>query len=125
MSSMSCSVLIVDDEVAFRRDAARLLGIRGFRVVGEAGDAAEAMQAVRALGPHAVLLDVNLPDGSGVDLARELCVLPASPRVLLTSADAELCPEDLRRSGAVGFVPKDQLPLSDLDGLLGRSAEEV
>ena len=125
ISLMSCSVLIVDDEATFRRHATRLLAIRGFRVVGEAGDAREALRAARELEPGAVLLDVNLPDRSGVELARDLSGLPASPRVLLTSADADIEAEEVDRCGAIGFVPKAQLPVSDLVGLLAPGGEVV
>jgi len=117
---VSDSVLIVDDEQAFRRHATRLLRMRGFRIVGEAGDGAEAMRVARELEPGAVLLDVNLPDRSGLDVARELATLPRSPRVLLTSADAEVSSEDLRACGAMAFVAKDLLPTSDLGTLLGQ-----
>jgi DNA-binding NarL/FixJ family response regulator len=116
---VSNSVLIVDDEADFRQQATRLLSMRGFRVVAEAADGAEAVRAARALEPGAVLLDVNLPDRSGLDVARELAALPRSPRVLLTSADAEVSSEDLLACGALGFVAKDVLPASDLRVLFG------
>jgi len=122
--AMSCSVLIVDDEAAFRRQASRLLAIRGFSVVGEAADASDALRAARTLEPRAVVVDVNLPDRSGLELAVELLQLRAPPRVLLTSADAEVGAEDLRRCGAVGFVPKDRLPTSDLAALLLGAGKE-
>jgi DNA-binding NarL/FixJ family response regulator len=112
------SVLIVDDERTFRAQAERLLELRGFEVAGQAGDGASAMQLARALRPGAVLLDVNLPDVSGLDVAREISLLPDPPRVLLTSADRELTEANARACGAVGFVAKDELPASDLRGLL-------
>ena len=121
---VSNSVLIVDDEAAFRQHATRLFSMRGFRVIAEAADGAEAMRAARTLEPGAVLLDVNLPDRSGLDVARELAALPRSPRVLLTSADADVSSEDLRACGALGFVTKDVLPASDLRALLGEQREE-
>lgn len=121
---MSCSVLVVDDEAAFRRQAGRLLAIRGFSVVGEAADASEALRTARTLEPRAAVVDVNLPDRSGLELAGELLQLRVPPRVLLTSADAEVGAEELRRCGAIGFVPKDQLPTSDLAALLSGPGEE-
>ena len=121
--AVSCSV-VVDDEAAFRRQAGRLLAIRGFSVVGEAADASEALRTARALEPRAAVVDVSLPDRSGLELAGELLQLRAAPRVLLTSADAEVGAEELRRCGAIGFVPKDQLPTSDLTALLTGSGEE-
>ena len=62
---MPVRVLIVDDHPTFRRFARRLLQDEGFVVVGEAGDGASALDAVRELRPEVVLLDVMLPDVSG------------------------------------------------------------
>ena len=65
-------------------------------------------------------MDVGLPDGDGVTLAREIAALPWSPRVLLTSTDADaVSSADVRRSGLEGFVPKTELPNVSLMGLLG------
>jgi DNA-binding NarL/FixJ family response regulator len=117
---MSGSVLIVDDDPAFRRLAERLLVAFGLAVVGEADTAAAAIAAAGSLKPDAVLVDVGLPDGDGIALARELTALPWHPRVLLTSTDADAAgPSAVRSSGAGGFVPKDQLPNAPLHHLLG------
>ena len=112
------TVLIVDDEAGFRTQAGRLLALRGFQIAGEAGDAAGALRLARELKPGAVLLDVNLPDRSGIEVARALARMPSSPRVLLTSADADVGSEQVDECGAVAFVPKDELPSRDLVGLL-------
>jgi DNA-binding NarL/FixJ family response regulator len=120
MAVMSGSVLIVDDDPAFRRLAGRLLVAYGLAVGGEAGTVAGARDVASSLKPDAVLVDVGLPDGDGIALAQELVALPWRPRVLLTSSDAEAASaNDLRRSGAEGFVPKDQLPNAPLRELLG------
>ena len=116
---MPLSVLIVDDEQAFRRHAGRLLALRGFAVAGQAADGESAVRMARSLQPQAVLLDVNLPDISGLEVARELSRLPDPPRVLLTSADRDVADTLVRDCGASAFVPKDDLPSSDLPGLLG------
>lgn len=121
---MSLSVLIVDDESAFRAHAGRLLALRGFEVAGHADDGAGAVRLARSLEPNAVLLDVNLPDASGIDIARELAKLPAPPRVLLTSADVEITQELVSECGAAAFIPKDELPASDLSALFGPASEE-
>src|SRR5215212_12095924 len=84
---MATRVLIVDDDRSFRRAAAMLLCARGFEVVGEAADGREAIAAIEALQPDAVLLDVHLPDGDGPELARRLSPDGWGPRVLLTSSD--------------------------------------
>ena len=66
------------------------------------------------------LVDVGLPDGDGISLARELAALPWRPRVVLTSTDAEAATAtDVRGSGAEAFVPKDELPSAELGDLLG------
>ncbi len=120
---MTASVLIVDDEGAFRAHARRLLSLRGFEVVGQAGDGADAMRLARALKPNAVLLDVNLPDADGIDVARRLARLPSPPRVLLTSADADVSPELVSECGAAAFIPKAELSESDLPALLAAQEE--
>ncbi|HTZ63837.1 MAG TPA: response regulator [Solirubrobacteraceae bacterium] len=116
---MALSVLIVDDERDFRMMAGRLLTLRGFDVAGHADDGAAAVRLARSLEPQAVLLDVNLPDTTGFEVARRLAALPVPPRVLLTSADREVTDELLDDCGASAFVPKDELPSSDLSELFG------
>jgi DNA-binding NarL/FixJ family response regulator len=116
---MARSVLIVDDDRAFRKLAARLLGTASLEVAGQADSAAAAMSAARALEPDAALVDVGLPDRDGISLASELAALPWGPRVLLTSVDADAASgDDVRRSGAAGFVHKAQLPNVSLRCLL-------
>jgi DNA-binding NarL/FixJ family response regulator len=112
------TILIVDDDVPFCRAAAELLADRGFRVVGHARTAHEAVVECRRLAPDGVLLDVRLPDGHGVELAGTLRAVPRPPTIVLTSSDpGAVPPEQLRVSGASGFVPKSQLARSDLAGL--------
>jgi DNA-binding NarL/FixJ family response regulator len=116
---MSRSVLVVDDDPAFRGLARRMLLAIGLALAGEADTAATALAAAGVLRPDAVLVDVGLPDRDGITLAGELTSLPWHPRVVLTSSDAEAAsPEDVRRSGAIAFVPKDQLPNAQLAALL-------
>jgi DNA-binding NarL/FixJ family response regulator len=108
---MDVSVLIVDDDPAFRALAARILTAAGLKVVGEADSVAAARAAAVELKPDAALVDIDLPDGSGIALAGELKNLPVRPRVLLTSVDGDAVrPEDVRRAGAIAFVHKSDLP---------------
>ena len=117
---MPSSVLVVDDDPIFRDLARRLLAAEGLVVVAEAESLETALDAAHALRPDAALVDVGLPDGDGVTLARHLSALPWSPRIVLTSSDADAAsPEDLRRSGAVAFVVKYELPNAPLGRLLG------
>ena len=107
---MPRSVLVVDDDTAFRALATRTLRSWGHVVVGEAGTFAEAVVRSSELRPDAVLVDIGLPDGDGFSLAQRLSVLPWEPRIVLISSDAD-CANDAaaRRLGAVGFVPKEEL----------------
>jgi DNA-binding NarL/FixJ family response regulator len=83
---MGVTVLIVDDHPTFRRFARRLLEQAGFSVVGEAEDCATGIEAARTLDPDAILLDVMLPDGSGLELATALAEsIDSSPSVVLMS----------------------------------------
>jgi DNA-binding NarL/FixJ family response regulator len=116
---MGGSVLIVDDDPVFRGLARRMLVAAGLVVVAEAPTVADALAVAGELRPDAALVDVGLPDGDGVALARELSALPWGPRVVLTSSDADAAtPDDVRSSGAGAFVPKDALPNAPLASLL-------
>jgi DNA-binding NarL/FixJ family response regulator len=113
------SVLIVDDHAGFRARARRLLESEGWHVVGEAGGAAEALQAVSELNPEMILLDVHLPDGNGLDVAARLCEGDHAPAIVLTSShDASDFADRLEATGACGFVPKDELSGEALAALL-------
>ena len=121
IARVSGSVLLIDDDPAFRRLARQTLSGSGLTVVGEAATAAEGSSAARSLKPEIMLVDVGLPDGDGITLAGELSALPWGPRVVLTSVDPDAAsPEEVRRSGAIGFVPKQDLPGSGLDMLMAR-----
>ena len=79
--------------------------------MGEADSVAAARAAAVELKPNAALVDIDLPDGSGIALAGELRNLPGRPRVLLTSVNGDAVrPEDVRRVGAIAFVHKSDLP---------------
>lgn len=114
------AVLVVDDDPEFRKLAGRLLAASGLAVVGEAGSVAEALAAADRLRPSAFLVDVELPDGDGVALGRELAALPWRPRVVLTSVNGDITTtEEAQGAGAHGFVVKAELPDAPLGQLLG------
>jgi DNA-binding NarL/FixJ family response regulator len=101
------SVLIVDDHPTFRRFARRLLEQAGFTVVGEAEDCASGIEAARELQPHAILLDILLPDGSGLDVAATLAETYGAAAVVLTSSrSASDLGAALEEAPARGFIPK-------------------
>src|SRR3954471_16848307 len=80
------SVLIGDDHAGFRARARRMLEAEGWQVAGEADDGASALVAARDLAPEVVLLDVHLPDASGLAVAGDLTAAPSAPAVVLTSS---------------------------------------
>jgi DNA-binding NarL/FixJ family response regulator len=113
-------VLLVDDDAEFRMLARRVLSGTGLSVVGEADTVATALAAAGHLRPDALLVDLGLPDGDGITLARELAALPWRPRVVLTSIDADAASaSEIHLSGAAGFAPKDDLPTAGVRLLLG------
>ena len=120
---MPTTVLVVDDHESFRRLARRLLEMAGFVVVDEAGDGASALAAVRELRPDVVLLDVLLPDTTGIELAEVLAADPAPPLVVLTSsrAAADLEPS-LASSSAHAFIAKRDLTAASFAALVEDAA---
>src|SRR5262249_55236929 len=101
---MAFTVLIVDDHSAFRSRARRMLEADGFEVVGEAVDGASGVDATRRLEPDVVLLDLQLPDASGFQVAEEIA---GDAAVVITSTrDSADFGALAKRSGALGFLPK-------------------
>jgi two-component system response regulator EvgA len=112
-------VLIVDDHPSFRSAARLLLEHEGFEVIGEAVDGATGLAATSALSPDLVLLDVNLPDLDGFDVASRICLDLDAPNVVLTSSrDPREFGPLVGRSGAKGFVPKGELSAARICALL-------
>jgi DNA-binding NarL/FixJ family response regulator len=113
-------VLIVDDHEGFRLRARALLEAEGFDVVGEAATAAEAIAAAGTLRPELVLLDVQLPDVDGFEVARRLQAQNGGVVVVLTSSrDRSDYGSLIEASAACGFVPKDELSGAAISALLG------
>ena len=116
---MPCSVLVVDDDCAFRHLAARVLTEWGHVVVGEAGNVAEALERAAEVRPEAALVDVGLPDGNGFALAERLLALPWALRVVLISADVDSAGvRAAHEVGARGFLAKEHLSSEALRQLL-------
>jgi DNA-binding NarL/FixJ family response regulator len=104
------TVLIVDDHDGFRHNARALLEADGFEVVGEAADGESAIVEVTRLQPRCVLLDIQLPDVNGFDVARRLAEATDPPAVVLTSSrDVSGFRRRLASSPALGFLPKSEL----------------
>ena len=116
---MTTTVLIVDDHPSFRASARALLAAEGFQVVGEAEDGAGGLRRTRELRPDLVLLDVQLPDLDGFDVAARLTSNRAAPAVILVSSrDRDDLGSQLARSGARGFIPKAELSAAGITELL-------
>jgi DNA-binding NarL/FixJ family response regulator len=116
---MDRSILIVDDDPAFRELAGRILVDLGLRVTAQADTAAGAIAMALGTRPDAALVDVDLPDGDGIELAGKLAALPWSPRIVLTSVDPDAAaPDEVSRCGAHAFLSKQELANGALLGLL-------
>ncbi|MBD0281719.1 MAG: response regulator transcription factor [Thermoleophilaceae bacterium] len=116
---MGRTVLIVDDHPSFRASARMLLECEGFEVVGEAEDGAGALLAVQRLAPQVVLLDVQLPDIDGFEVAARLTANGDSPAIVLTSSrDVNDLGPLREREGVRGFIPKSELSGAALEALL-------
>jgi DNA-binding NarL/FixJ family response regulator len=116
---MGTTVLIVDDHPSFRTSARRVLEDAGYEVIGEAEDGRSALSAARALRPAVVLLDVQMPDLDGFEVALRLTAEDDAPAVVLTSSrDGGEFGGLVAESGARGFVPKSELSGPALAALL-------
>ena len=116
---MATTVLVVDDHRTFRDTARLLLESEGFQVVGEAENGESAVEQAAALAPDLVLLDVQLPDIDGFQVARRVTGAQVAPTVIMVSSrdDSEFGPL-VAASGARGFVTKAELSGDRLRALL-------
>ena len=113
-------VLIVDDHQLFREAARRVLVASGFDVVSDAVDGAGALRLAHDLRPDVVLLDVQLPDTDGFEVARTLSRTQPPPLVVLVSGRSRSDYGGLvERSGACGFIEKPDLSGPRLRQALG------
>ena len=116
---MGARVLIVDDHAGFRRTARRALERDGWEIVGEAADGTGALRAAHELEPDVVLLDVGLPDMSGLEVARRLHDGAPQRAVVVISTQDSADYRDLAvANGARGFIPKAELTGVALAALL-------
>jgi DNA-binding NarL/FixJ family response regulator len=116
--------VIVDDNSLFLEGAADLLTREGLDVVGVASDSAEAIRLVTELRPDVTLIDIDLGDEDGFELAQRLSdISAASSKVILVSTHAE---EDLAHliaaSPALGFIAKARLSAQAIRDTLERAA---
>jgi two-component system response regulator DevR len=102
-------IFLLDDHEVVRRGIAELLStVEGFEVVGEAGTASEALARVLACQPDVAVLDARLPDGSGIDVCRDIrSALPSTYCLILTSYDDQDAVLASVLAGASGYVLKE------------------
>lgn len=106
---MTISVFLVDDHEIVRRGIAELIAAeRDMQVVGECDDVRHALSRIDVTHPTVALLDVRLPDGSGVDLCRDIrSAHPEIACIMLTAYDDDEAMASAVLAGAAGYVLKD------------------
>ncbi|WP_309106808.1 response regulator transcription factor [Arthrobacter sp.] len=115
-------VFILDDHELVRRGLQELLEDEGFLVAGSSGSAVEATRRIPALRPDVCVLDARLPDGTGIEVCRDVrSVDPTINCLILTSYDDEQALRGAILAGARGYVLKE-IGGTDLIGALRRAA---
>jgi CheY-like chemotaxis protein len=126
--AMPVRCLIVDDNQDFLRAARELLERDGINVVGVVSTGAQAYRAYRELEPDVVLVDIELGEETGFEVARQLAgqVSSRQPRVILISSYSEDDFQDLiADSPAVSFLPKEGLSGTAIRSILARAGGSV
>ena len=115
-------VYVLDDHELVRRGLQELLESEGFEVVGMSGSAEEAARRIPALRPDVAILDARLPDGTGIEVCRDVrSVDPTLNCLILTSYDDEQALRGAVLAGAAGYVLKE-IGGTDLLNALRRAA---
>jgi DNA-binding NarL/FixJ family response regulator len=122
-SRVRVTCLIVDDNVLFLDSATELLAREGLDVVGVASTSSEAIRLVAELRPAVTLVDIDLGDEDGFELARELTDGDVSTQVILVSTHSEKdLGELIAASPALGFIQKTRLSAATILELVERAA---
>jgi two-component system nitrate/nitrite response regulator NarL len=112
--------LLVDDNEAFLGSASRLLESQGLQVVGCASSGNEAVRLAQTLQPDVALVDVQLGDEDGLEVARRLSAgARSTPVVLISTHSQDELAELIADSPAVGFLSKTALSGAAIAVLLG------
>ncbi len=124
---MSIRVVLVEDHLVVRSGLRLLLENNPeIEIAGEAGNAAEALEIVRKTSPHVVLMDIGLPDRSGIDATREIKKYFPNVAVLaLTIHEDEEYFFKMLEAGASGYVPKRAAPEELLAAIRTAASGEV
>jgi len=114
-------VLIVDDHPVVRTGIRNMLDpAMGISVIGEASTGAEAMEMIKSLQPDVVLLDMKLPDMSGIDVIKYIYEAKSTSRVLgLSSYDDREFISQLLNYGASGYLLKEEVPEYIIEAVRG------
>jgi len=112
-------VFLVDDHEIVRRGLSDLIdGAEGLEVVGEAGTVRQALARVEAARPDVAVLDLRLPDGSGIDLCRQIrSAMPSVACLILTAYDDDAATSAAVLAGASGYVLKNIAAMRLLDDI--------
>lgn len=116
---MALRCLIVDDSDEFVASATRLLESQGMRVIGHASSRDGALQLAEALEPDVALIDIELGEEDGIELAHRLEERVPSTRIVLISAhEQDELGELIADCPAVGFLAKEALGATAIAGML-------
>jgi DNA-binding NarL/FixJ family response regulator len=118
VSQPAARVMVVDDHPMWRDSVSRDLGEAGFQVVATSGEGAQALRIAAAARPDVVVLDLQLPDISGVEVTRGLQAACPAARVLILSASGEHRDVlDAVKAGATGYILKSASRAELLDAV--------
>lgn len=119
MAGPTDRILIVDDHPMFREGLKAIIARSPrFEVVGEAGSARSGLQQAVAIIPELVIVDISLPDGSGIDLTRDIRAAVDGIRVMIVSMHAKIdYIVEAFQAGATGYVVKESAADRLLQGL--------
>jgi len=109
--AVALAVLVVDDQAPFRAAAKAVLRrAEGFELAGEACSGPEAITLARELHPALVLMDINMPEMSGIEATRQIVAADPDVVVILCSTyELADLPADASTSGARAYVNKERL----------------
>ena len=124
---MAIRLLLVDDHAVVRSGLRMLIETQGdMEIVGEAGTAREALELLETLTPDVILMDIGLPDISGIEAARTIKErMPTAAVVALTIHEDEEYFFKMLEAGASGYVPKRAAPEELVTAIEAAAAGEV